>query len=193
VTSDGNGTTARTRLPSSLERAWNTLLLVEAWVTGAALAAIVVVSLLNVFMRYVLASSIVWADEVARLAFIVVSFIAAGLAVAYNAHLVIDSVALKMAQHRVWGKLWQGLIMAVSVGFFLMLIIGGAAQARRGFGQTSPALQIPLGWVYLAMPIGAALMLVNYIGVLLFGPRSLPAEAGEQPVPEAVRGGVEPV
>lgn len=169
----------RDRDPSALERAWQAFVVIQCWVLGAALAGIVVVSLVNVFMRYVLASSIVWADEVARLSFIVVSFVGAGLAVAYGAHLVIDTVVDRVNASRPMGRVWRWLIVAISISFFLVLIIGGLGQATRNFGQVSPALRISLGYLYLAVPAGAAVMLINYLGVLVFGPRALPTQAEE--------------
>ncbi len=162
----------------------------QGWVFGTTFVTIVLVSLVNVFMRYVLTASISWADEVARLLFIVVSFLGAGLAVAFNAHLVVDTLVARSDPRSLLGRAWRGLIVLISVTFFLGLIVGGADQAARNFGQASPALRIPLGYVYLAVPVGAGVMLINYIGVLLFGPSTLPAIEEERPAsPEEVAGG----
>jgi TRAP-type C4-dicarboxylate transport system permease small subunit len=162
----------------------------QGWAFGTALVTIVFVSLVNVFMRYVLTASIAWADEVARLLFIVVSFLGAGLAVAFRAHLVVDTLVAQSDPRSFLGRAWRGLIVLTSVTFFLALIVGGADQAARNFGQASPALRIPLGYVYLAVPVGAGIMLINYIAALLFGPSTLPATEDEPPAsPEEVSGG----
>lgn len=174
-----------------LEKVWRAFVVAQCWLTGAILAGIVLVSLINVLMRYVFASSIVWADEVARMSFIVVSFLGAGLAVAFGSHLVIDTLVGLTDAERLWGKIWRWLIVAISIAFFVMLIVGGLEQASRNFGQVSPALRISLGYIYLAIPVGAAIMLVNYLGVLLFGPRDLPAQEERPALTQAVQEGRE--
>lgn len=173
-----------------VEAAWRAFVTLQGWAFGTALVTIVFVSLVNVFMRYVLTASIAWADEVARLLFIVVSFLGAGLAVAFRAHLVVDTLVAQSDPRSFLGRAWRGLIVLTSVTFFLALIVGGADQAARNFGQASPALRIPLGYVYLAVPVGAGIMLINYIAALLFGPSTLPATEDEPPAsPEEVSGG----
>ncbi len=174
----------------TVEAAWRRFVTLQGWLFGTTFVVIVLVSLVNVFMRYVLTASITWADEVSRLLFVVVSFLGAGLAVAFGSHLVVDAIVARSSPKSIWGRAWRGLIVLLSITFFLVLIVGGADQAGRNFGQASPALRIPLGYVYLAVPVGATIMLVNYIGVLLFGASRLPAAEEERPVSsEDVPGG----
>lgn len=188
IATDDNKAGSKTSQPllARAARVWRAAVTIQGWLFGVLLVGIVLVSLVNVFMRYVLTSSITWADEVARLSFIVVSFLGAGLAVAYGSHLVIDTLVGKTSGRSILGNVWRGLIALVSIGFFVVLIIGGLDHALRSFGTASPALRIPLGYVYLAVPVGGAIMCLNLLGVLLFGPVSLPlADDGEQlPAPD---------
>ena len=64
------------------------------------------------------------------------------------------------------------------LGFFVAMVWLGVRYAMLTWGQTTPVLQIPVGAVYLAMPIGFALMIVHlllmaapYVGEALPGRR----------------------
>lgn len=157
---------------------WRGFLLCQKVLAAVLLAGIVGITLINVSMRYVLSQPIVWADEVARLAFVVFSFLGAALAVATNAHLAIDTLVMRFPErsHR-WLRLG---VHVVATAFFALLFFGGLHQARINFGQVSPALRIPLGWVYLAVPVGAVLMFLNTLGAHLFEPAELPGSAARQ-------------
>lgn len=164
-----------------VEAIWRASVVLQGWAVGLILAGIVVLSLISVVMRYVLTASISWADEATRLLFIFGSFLGAGLAVAYGSHLVVDTLIDKSDPGSINGRIWRAAIGLTSVTFFVLLIVGGADQAGRNFGQASPAIRVPLGYVYLAVPIGATIMLINHIGVLLFGPLRLPVTDSERP------------
>jgi TRAP-type C4-dicarboxylate transport system permease small subunit len=45
--------------------------------------------------------------------------------------------------------------------FFCAMLVIGVRYATLTWAQTTPVLEIPVGAVYLAMPIGFALMLVH--------------------------------
>lgn len=49
------------------------------------------------------------------------------------------------------------LVMAVA----LLLVISGLALVRLALGQHSPALDVPMAWVYAAVPVSGVLMLVH--------------------------------
>lgn len=156
------------------EKTWHVFVRLQTLILATMLCGIVLVALANVFMRYALVDSISWADEIARLAFVVFSFLGAGLAVAFGAHLVIDVLPERTSPDSLLGRIWRWLIRAIALAFFVSLIWGGSTQAIAALAQASPALQIPMGYVYAAVPLGASLMVLNFTGSLLFGPHQLP-------------------
>jgi len=147
-------------------RAWRVYLRVQEVLAAVLLVFIVVVTLVNVVMRYVIGASIVWADEVARMGFIWLTFIGAALAVAAGAHLAVDSL-VERAPHGLRRVLtWVANLGALA--FFGLLLVGGYGQAVGNMNQLSPALRIPLGYVYAGVPVSAVLMVVNLFGAQVF-------------------------
>lgn len=147
-------------------RAWRVYLRVQEVLAAVLLVCIVAVTLVNVVMRYVIGASIVWADEVARMGFIWLTFIGAALAVATGAHLAVDTLVERAPQ-----GLRRVLIVVANLGalaFFGLLLAGGYGQAVGNMNQLSPALRIPLGYVYAGVPISAILMVVNLLGAQVF-------------------------
>lgn len=146
-------------------------------VTGALFVWIVGVTFVNVSMRYVFTRSIVWADEAARLSFIVFSFLGAAVAVAARSHLAIPAFV-----ERLPNKARTAVVVAsamAAIALFGLLVIGGWRQASVNLAQASPALRIPIGYVYMAIPISGLIMLMNLVGTWLYGPYPLPKPAEE--------------
>lgn len=111
-----------------------------------------------VFFRYVLNNSIVWAEEIIRYLCIWVFFLTMCESTRTGAHLALDLIPGFLT-----GKAKAVLniaIEAVSGIFDGVLIYYGLQLALINMTQKSPALMIPYGYVYLAIPVGAALMLV---------------------------------
>lgn len=154
-----------------MELGWRLYVRVLQFVCATLLAGIVGVTLVNVTMRYVFSSPLVWADESARLAFVVFTFLASGLAAAGGSHLAIDSLAQVLNNRGVSRRAidflpWLRRLIGVAFGGLLM--IGGWGAATANMSQLSPALQIPMGWAYMALPIGGALIILGEIGDILF-------------------------
>lgn len=158
-------------------RLWRGFVRAQAIVTGTMFVWIIGVAFLNVTMRYVFSRPIVWADEAARLSFIVFAFLAAALAVAARSHLVIDAVVERMPS-----VLRRAVIVATAIcaiALFGLLMVGGWRQSIANLGQASPALRFPLGWVYMGVPVAGAIMFLNLIGTWWYGPYELPKAAEE--------------
>ncbi|WP_261816180.1 TRAP transporter small permease [Vibrio gallicus] len=130
---------------------------------GVALLALVASVSWQVFSRYVLNNPSSWTDEFAR--YTMIWFGLAGACYLYgkNGHLsitlMIDAVPDKLK------NALQVLIHAASVIFiYLAMIKGGLLLVGRTMHQFSPALQIPMAYVYLVLPIAGFIML-TYIAI----------------------------
>jgi TRAP-type C4-dicarboxylate transport system permease small subunit len=146
---------------SGLARAYAGALAAVRLLTGAALVGLVAVVLLAVSVRYfgVLAGSLHWTDELAR--FTTIWLVMLGSVVAFDrgAHMAVD--LLPAALPGAAGRALRAGVHVLSAGFLLVLAWQGLALALRTMGQVSPALGLPMGYVYLAVPVGAALMAVQ--------------------------------
>lgn len=157
-----------------MERVWRGYLRVMQWLCASLLLWIVSVTLVNVAMRYLFSSPIVWADEAARLSFVVFTFIAAGLAAAGGSHLAIDSLERLLETRSASPRLIRAaswLQWSAGLVFGVLLVVGGWTAVINNMAQLSPALRIPMGWVYAALPLGGVLIILGQFGDARF-PRS---------------------
>src|SRR5690606_39758959 len=112
---------------------------------------------LQVFMRYVMNSSLSWSEELARYCFIWLVFIGNSYGVRMQKHIKVDAILqfLKDKQKIVLGIIANLIFLAFSI---LIIIYGNQiVQQFLGWGQTSPALHVPMGLIYAATPVGFTL------------------------------------
>jgi TRAP-type C4-dicarboxylate transport system permease small subunit len=140
---------------------------------------------MNVVSRYIFNHSIIWAEEVSQYLMVWVAFLGAGLALRQGRHVAIEilqdrlpSTARRMTRHLV------ALLLIVFMG---ILVVLGFQFARFAWDQETPVLNIPLGIPYLAVPIGALLLVIHffflyqaYIDRRYDTPENLEAEIDEE-------------
>ena len=132
---------------------------VEEFVIGALLIAASFVLFINVVARYGFNDSFPWAEEMTRYAIVWMVFVGGSVAARKGAHIGVDVLARLLGEHPA-GKIVTIGVDLLCVAFSVFLVVFGwelVAQAR-GFGQMTPALQIPLWTVQLAIPVGGFLM-----------------------------------
>ena len=112
----------------------------------------------QVFSRYVLASPSSFTDELAGFLLIWVGLLGAAYVAGKNEHLAIDLLLQKMKGAK---KRRLQIIINAIVGVFALtvMVIGGSwlVYTRFYLGVTSAALALPLGYVYLIIPISGIL------------------------------------
>ncbi|MFQ5805111.1 MAG: TRAP transporter small permease [Phycisphaerae bacterium] len=118
------------------------------------MAVLVVDVVWQVFTRYVLRSPSSWTEELATFLMIWVGLLGASVGLNRGAHLGIDYFLQKLPARR---RLLTEVLVFACTGLFSLtaLGIGGATLVVRTLEleQTSPALGIRTGYVYLALPI----------------------------------------
>lgn len=150
---------------------WLGFIRVQATIVVTLLLGIVLIVLANVLLRASGQISLTWVDELSRMSFVIFSFAAAALACSFGAHLVVDGIVDKS---RGWLRKAFGAFQVLLSGlFFGALIWGGLEAAIANESQRSPAIQLPVAVVYLAMAISGLLMLLNSIFAHRFGPVSM--------------------
>ncbi|TDN90350.1 TRAP-type C4-dicarboxylate transport system permease small subunit [Salegentibacter sp. 24] len=127
------------------------------------LIAIMLLSVLwGVCSRYLLADQSSWTDELARYMLIWVSIFGAVYISGKNAHITIDLLPKFLS---IKTKLNLDLIVQLIIILFTtaIFIIGGGRYVYVSFKleQTSAALGLPIGFVYLVLPI-SGLMIIYF-------------------------------
>lgn len=126
----------------------------------------VAVIFLQVVMRQ-FDNSLSWSEELARYSFIWLVYIGISYGVKKDRHIKVDVVLLLLKDK---GKIILSIISNLLVLFFALFVIRygyDIASQLLGFGQKSPANQIPMGLVYMATPIGMGLTVIRLIQKLI--------------------------
>lgn len=113
---------------------------------------------LGVFSRYVLVSTFTWYDEIARGCFTWLVFLGAAVGVKQHAHFRLHLLVAKLSPRAQQAAEAFGFLMVIVLG--LVLIQQGWALVELGRFQQTPVMGLSKFWIYLAIPIGGALMLL---------------------------------
>lgn len=135
------------------------LVRLNRWALIALIGAMAVLVFANVLARYLLNFSIIWVEELTRYMMVWVGFLGSGLVLRLGAHVAVDVLqdALPAGAAR---ALRAAIVVLLAVTFGAMLWLG-IRYAAFAWDQRTAVLDWSTGAVYLAIPIGAALMLVH--------------------------------
>ena len=153
--------------PTMLLKLQRGLMRFEEIVAVLSLVAIVVLILLQVFNRYVLQSSLVWSEELARFLFIWLVYLSTSYAVRDNKHLAI-SFLLEYSRSARARFILQAVSLIATAIFAGFCIVWGVEMLffLKKTGQQAPALEVSIIWVYLALPVCMGLMLIRCFAAL---------------------------
>lgn len=121
----------------------------------------------QVASRYLLNDPSAFTDELSRYLLIWVGLLGAAYASGKGMHVAIELLERSLSENQ---KRIQQLVIHVIIVLFsiFVLIAGGTRLLYISFhlGQTSSAMQIPLGYVYLALPLSG--LLISYYSLTDF-------------------------
>lgn len=131
-----------------------------SWIVIVLMAVITINVLWQVFSRFVLQDPSSFTEELARYMLIWIGILGAAYVAGQKLHLAIDLLSTKLK-----GRAKSYLEIFIQLCIFLfslfVLLIGGIrlVYITLELNQISAALQVPLGYVYLVLPISGALMM----------------------------------
>lgn len=141
-----------------LGRAELALVAANRVVLVALMAAMAVLVFANVVARYVFNQSFIWAEELSRYMMVWVGFLGAGLVLRVGAHIAVE-VFQDWLPRRAAQAMRAAVVVVLAVALLAMLWLG-ILYVQFAWGQETPVLNWNFGLVYVAMPVGALLMLV---------------------------------
>ena len=156
-----------TEKESSLRRFDKGLLAAIRIAVALLLAMMFAVIRWEVVARYVLARPAFWTEEFARYVMFYLVLIGSAAAIRQEKHPSLTFVIQKFSAgfQRKWKLVLDGLVFLVLAVIFWQ---GCVMAVEEWIGKT-PALRISFFWVYLALPIGACLMMVEIIAKNILG------------------------
>lgn len=133
-----------------------------------AVFVLVIDVLWGVFTRYAMGAQAEWTEELARFLLIWISLLGGAVAFGEKAHLGVDYFVglFDTSAQKMLAVFAQLVVLFFAISIFL---IGGTRVVidTLGMGQDTPALGIQMGYVYLALPIAGAFMVIFTIERLL--------------------------
>lgn len=129
------------------------------------LSGIVVLIGLQVFLRYALGDPLTWSEEVARYLMVWFSLLGAVLGIRHYSHVGVDFFIEKLpAKLRLYVR---AVGQAVSLVFISVVTVKGFDLSIDKFFIPSPAANIPMGIVYLSIPVSGALMILFQLEIII--------------------------
>lgn len=132
-------------------------------------ALLVIDVLWQVFARYVLNTSFSFTEEFARFALIWLSILGAAYLSGKREHLAMDFLLKKLSAAQIIKRMKIIELLMFLFALTVMVIGGGNLVFTTLYlGQVSPAMHLPLGFVYSIVPISGLLMMFYAIYNIYF-------------------------
>jgi TRAP-type C4-dicarboxylate transport system permease small subunit len=136
--------------------AWRAYEAIVNTVAVTLFAAMVGVTAAGVFFRYVLNAALPWAEEADRYLFIWLTFVGASITMRHRAHIAVDILVRSFTP---WIRQWVALLSQACTLAFLVVVFRASGPVIEVTSQTrATATDIPVSWVYLAVPVGCVLI-----------------------------------
>ena len=120
---------------------------------------------IQVVARYLFQSSLVFSEELSRYLFVWTVFLGLPVVAKRGGHMAVTAVSGKLRGHA--ARIVSVAAYVVSIAFMILMIVQGVGMVERTSQQLSPAMEIRMSLVYLAMPIGCFFMAVRMIADLV--------------------------
>lgn len=147
------------------ERFWRAY---EGVVNAAAVTlfgGMVFVTAAGVFFRYVLNAALPWAEEADRYLFIWLSFVGAAITMRHGAHIAVDILVRSLAPT---ARQWAAVCAHGCVLVFLGAVFWASERVIEVTSHTrTTATDMPMSWVYMAVPVGCALIAVETLRLMV--------------------------
>lgn len=132
---------------------------ITGFFTVSLLSVMVVMAIWQVFTRFILKSPSTTSEEFLRFSLIWLTMVGGAYVYGKNQHLAVVFVARKFpkAAQAVIGLFVEACVMLFSI---VILILGGANAFKNAIGQVSPALRLPMEYLYLSLVVGGVLFLI---------------------------------
>lgn len=154
------------------------LLKVEKAVGAALLLLLTVTIFVQVVFRFLLDLPLAWSEELSRYSFIWLTMLVAPICIRLRANISTGTLGNLPQRTALIVELVGYLFVLVFVG---VLLVWGAMLLDVVRMQRSPAIGVPMYWVYAAVPTGAALMIIEIVALLIATIKRLKTQRASRP------------
>jgi C4-dicarboxylate transporter DctQ subunit len=159
-------TGAQARVPDMLKLLDKAIDAVEDVSMIILMAVATVLTFAQVIWRYVFNDPVYWIEEVVLYSIITMSFVAASMGVRCGGHITVDLLKSMLPASML--RLFTIVSSLLGILFAVMLAYYGSRLFLTTLGrwQLSPALRIPVAWVYLPIAIAGVTLIYRYFLVM---------------------------
>lgn len=125
------------------------------------MAVMVGTVILQVYCRFVLGNPLSWSEELARYAFVWITFLGAAVAYRHGGHIIVETIVVLLPRRAQLVLAW--LVDALMVVALVVLLVQGLGIVEVNSNVEATMLEIPMSWVYGAVPVSAAIMLAYQV------------------------------
>ncbi len=122
----------------------------------------------NVVLRIIFKEGLVWAEEFSRMAIIWIVLGGSSAAVREDVHMRITAIT-DFYKNEKFKYVINFIVILISIAFSVFLFYAGSrlVESMIQNNQVTPALEMPLWWIYISIPIGGLMMTIRYIQSLI--------------------------
>jgi TRAP-type C4-dicarboxylate transport system permease small subunit len=166
-------------LRDATHRVVSAYVMILRFLAGASMSVIVLVMITQVWSRYVMGGSLIWAEELCRYLLLWQTFLVLGLAYTRGEFVALDFLPAVLSDRSRW--LLKAVTATPVIVFLAVISYYGADYASRFANQTIPALDfiwesvfgrplgLSVGYVYIAVSVGTALLILHILADVVTG------------------------
>jgi len=106
-----------------------------------------------------------WSEELSNFLLVFVSLVGSAVAFKRGSHLSITFLSDRLSPTA--KKAAASLVALLGIGFFAIVAVYGADLMRSEASQLTPAMQIPMFWIYLMYPIAGTVTAIHLLDGLV--------------------------
>jgi C4-dicarboxylate transporter DctQ subunit len=147
------------------------------WIIFVCAVGFVVLCFVQVLCRYVLNNSLSWSEEASRFLFVFVVFLGGIICVKEQRHTFIDILVNLIPDKP--KKYYMVFVYLLMLAFSVLLIISGWGLAVKNIYQVSSAMRIPIGYIYMVIPLSGLFMGIHSVLLIVHNFTSGGQDKGE--------------
>ena len=147
-----------TRINSMVDKCLRSII---TFTLGAMLALI----FFQVVSRYVFHNSLAFSEELARYLFVWTVFLGIPVVQRMGGHMTVGVITERIKGNPL--KIFRIVASVLTIIFMVIIFKNGWLMVQRTSFQISPAMQIPMSYIYYALPIGSIAMILNTMEELI--------------------------
>ena len=145
---------------------------VAEFLLGAAMAAIVLITLGAVWWRYVMNDPIAWIEQVSNMLFVWIVFIGSAVLYRRQLHIAVDYFVLMLPQCTHGVAYW--VIETLNLSFIVVLFIYSLKLTIDVLPSTTGALDITPAYYYSSAPVACVMMMLFFVEKIIDPTKRMP-------------------